>query len=157
VGAKVELIGLERCAHLNGKVGVVAGYFSSSCRHSVELHDLKVSVKPRNMRALQQQAVGVPAGIAGACQGGCSLAPDDGVKQPPVAISPLLDVPAPTDDIEFLTTCASDTALPEDKAAAALSFATCSGSHVPTPANVGVDVETWSVSSLRAAFKDCGL
>ena len=81
------------------------------------------------MRALRPPPVDASASI-------------DGVKQPPVAVSPLLDVPAPTEVIEFLTTCASDTALPEDKAAAALSFVTCSGSHVPAPANVGVDVET---------------
>ena len=74
-----------------------------------------------------------------------------------MAVSPLQDVPAPTDIIEFPTTCASDTALPEDKAAAALSFVTCSGSHVPAPANVGVDVETWSVSSHRTALKVRGL
>jgi hypothetical protein len=101
--------------------------------------------------------VGVSAGIADACQGGFSLAPDGGVKQPPVAVSPLLGVPAPADDIEFLTTCSSDTALPEDKAAAALSVVTCSGSHISAPANVGADVVTWSVSSLRAALQDRGL
>jgi hypothetical protein len=157
VGAKVVLVGLERLAHLNGTVGVVAGYFSSSLRHSVKLDGLKVSVRPCNMRALQSQAVGASAGIADACQGGFSLAPDGGVKQPPVAVSPLLGVPAPADDIEFLTTCSSDTALPEDKAAAALSVVTCSGSHISAPANVGADVVTWSVSSLRAALQDRGL
>ena len=160
VGAKVVLVGLERLAHLNGTVGVVAGYFSSSLRHSVKLDGLKVSVRPCNMRALQSQAVGASAGIADACRGGFSLAPDGGVKQPPVAVSPLLGVPAPADDIEFLTTCSSATALPalpEDKAAAALSVVPCSGSHISALANVGADVVTWSVSSLRAALKDRGL
>jgi hypothetical protein len=161
VGAKVMLVGLEGRPHLNGSIGVVLGNFCSSCRHSVELEGLKISVKPRNMQALQSSPVGASSCLADACLDGPSPAPGDDVKQPLADVGqyfgPPLEVPAPTDDAESLAICASDLALPGN-AAAAPSCTASPSALIPTPASVGaLDVETWSVSSLRAAFKDCGL
>ena len=102
VGTEVVLVGLVRRPHLNGRIGVVLGYSCASRRHSVEFDGSRFLVTSRRMRALQPQPVGASACIAAACKGGSSLAPGDGVMQPPMDVSPLPDAPAASDDVELL-------------------------------------------------------